>query len=52
LGSLGRTDQRATSIVDCFNFTQQPRAFQKIAAKYSKSYFLHQRPSYLPVDDE
>jgi phospholipase C len=52
LPSLGKTDARATSIVDCFDFTEQPRTFQEISAKYSKSYFLHQRPSNLPVDNE
>jgi phospholipase C len=30
LGRLGTTDVRATSIVDCFDFMQQPRSFQKI----------------------
>jgi phospholipase C len=52
VGSLGTTDKRATSIVDCFDFTQPPRAFTVIAAKHSKSYFLHQPPSYKPVDSE
>ncbi|HEY1867579.1 MAG TPA: alkaline phosphatase family protein, partial [Candidatus Cybelea sp.] len=52
LGSLGNTDQRATSIVDSFDFKQQPRTFQKIPSSHSKSYFLHQRPSGAPVDDE
>jgi phospholipase C len=52
LGSLGTTDRRATSIVDCFDFAQQPRPFTPIPAKYSRSYFEHQRPSYRPVDTE
>jgi phospholipase C len=52
LGTLGTTDARATSIEDCFDFTQPPRAFTAIPSKYSKSYFLHQAPSYLPVDTE
>ncbi len=52
LGSLGTTDQRATSIGDCFDFTQAPRAFTPIKAKYSPAYFEAQRPSYLPVDSE
>jgi phospholipase C len=52
LGSLGKTDQRATSIVDCFDFTQQPRAFSQISSSYSRSYFMHQRPSYQPVDTQ
>jgi phospholipase C len=52
LGSLGTTDARATSIVDCFDFTQPPRQFTAIPSKYSKSYFLHQAPSNQPVDTE
>jgi phospholipase C len=52
LGSLGTSDARATSIADAFDFTQAPRAFVPIAAKYSRSYFEHQAPSGQPVDNE
>jgi phospholipase C len=52
LGTLGKTDQRATSIIDCFDFAQLPRSFTAIPSKYSHSYFEHQRPSYRPVDSE
>ncbi|HEY1654461.1 MAG TPA: alkaline phosphatase family protein, partial [Candidatus Tumulicola sp.] len=52
LGRLGTTDTRATSIGDVFDFSQQPRPFVPIKAKYSKAYFLHQRPSNEPVDTE
>jgi phospholipase C len=52
LGTLGRTDERAASIVDCFDFTQPPRSFTAIPSKYSRAYFEHQRPSYQPVDTE
>ena len=52
LGRLGTTDKRARSIGDCFDFTQAPRKFSVIPAKYSRSYFLHQAPSYQPVDTE
>jgi hypothetical protein len=52
LGSLGTTDVRATSMIDCFDFAQQPRRFTKIPSKYSRSYFLHRAPSNLPVDTE
>jgi phospholipase C len=50
----GYTDERATSLDDAFNFSQQPRAFRPIATKYPESYFLHQPPSALnlPVDTE
>ena len=52
LGSLGTTDARANSIADCFDFSQPPRPFHVILAKYPKSYFLHRPPSYKPVDTE
>ncbi len=52
LGSLGTTDVRATSISDCFNFAQSPRPFKPIPASYSRAYFLHQPPSYKPVDTQ
>jgi phospholipase C len=51
---LGRlqnsTDRRARSIDNLFNFRQAPRKFRPVAAKYSRSFFLHQRPSNHPVD--
>lgn len=52
LGSLGTTDGRATSIVDCFDFTQSPRSFISIPSSKDKSYFLHQPESNLPIDSE
>jgi phospholipase C len=50
LGNLGRTDVRANSLLDCFDFTQPPRTFTSIATKYSKAYFMRRPPSNLPVD--
>jgi len=50
LGSLGTTDKRATSIIDCLDYSQKPRKFVAIPAKYSKEYFLRRPPSGLPVD--
>jgi phospholipase C len=52
LGSLGTTDVRANSISDCFDFTQSARSFVAIPSTYSRSYFMHQKPSNLPVDTE
>jgi phospholipase C len=52
LGRLITTDLRATSMVDCFDFTQGPRPFQKIPSSYSRSYFLRQPESLRPVDSE
>jgi phospholipase C len=51
LGSLGTTDARANNITDAFNFRQSPRPFSAIPSKYSRSYFLHQRPSLRAPDD-
>ncbi len=52
LGSLGTTDARATSIVDCFNYSQSPITFVPIGSKYHKQYFLRQKPSFAPVDTD
>lgn len=52
LGSLGNTDKRATSMVDCFDFTQHARSFKVIPSEHDRTYFEHQRPSYQPVDTE
>jgi phospholipase C len=52
LGRLGTTDGTSTSIANLFNLSQAPCPFQAISSKYSRSYFLHQQPSGLPVDTE
>ena len=53
LPSLGTSDKNAAGFLDdFFDFTQQPRAFVPIGSKYAKTYFLHQRPSNRPVDNE
>jgi len=39
LGSLGTTDERATSIGDVFNYNQQPRQFQVIPSALDAKYF-------------
>jgi phospholipase C len=52
LGSLGTTDQSSTSIGNMFNFTQKPRTFKAIPTKYSREFFLREKPSGLPVDTE
>ncbi len=51
LGSLHTTDDRATSIIDCFDFNKA-RTFKRVPAKYSREYFERQPPSYRPVDTE
>jgi phospholipase C len=53
LGNLGTTDRTSPSFVnDFFDFTQRPRKFVSIDAKYSRSFFRHQQPSNQPVDYE
>ncbi len=52
LGSLGKNDAHSTSIGNVFDFTMPPRKFHKIAAKYSRDYFMHQQPSGIPPDTE
>jgi phospholipase C len=48
----GYTDTRATSIVDSFDFTQQPRKFVRIPQKYPTEFFLKETPSGMPPDNE
>jgi phospholipase C len=52
LGEIGVNDKRATGIDGMFDFTKPPRTFVKIPAKYSKDFFMHQKPSGRPVDTE
>jgi phospholipase C len=50
--SLGYTDARANSLDDAFDFTQRPRKFSKITAKYPPGYFLREPPSNVPLDTQ
>jgi phospholipase C len=50
--SAGYTDARATSLDDAFDFTQAPRPFETIPAKYPPSTFLRQKPSGRPPDTD
>ncbi len=52
LPSLGFSDERATGISDAFDFSQKPRAFKVIPAKYPPSHFLQRPPTFLPPDDD
>ncbi len=52
LGTLGKNDAHATSIGNAFDFKMPPRKFKMIQSKYSRSFFLHQKPSDLPPDTE
>jgi phospholipase C len=52
LGSLGTSDARATSILDCFNYSQAPIKFTPIPSSLGKEYFLHVKPSLLAPDTD
>jgi phospholipase C len=52
LNSLGTTDVRAASMLDCFDFKQTPLTFKPIPASVDASTFLHERPSGHEVDYE
>jgi phospholipase C len=52
LGYLGHGDRDANSIIDCFDYSQPPRAFTPIHAEHDESYFLHRRPSGFSIDDD
>jgi len=52
LGRLGTTDQSSTSMGDMLDMNQSPRPFQTIPSTYKRAYFLHQKPSNVPVDTD
>ncbi len=52
LGYLGNGDRHANSLIDCFNYSQQPIPFSPIQSEHGKSYFMHQKPSDEPLDDD
>jgi hypothetical protein len=52
LPSLDTTDQRATSIVNIFDYTQNPRSFTRIKSSLSADYFERETPSIFPADEE
>jgi phospholipase C len=54
LPSMHTTDERATSMVNMFNFTQTPRPYQQITSALKKDYFF-KRAGHIdnkPMDDE
>jgi phospholipase C len=52
LGYLDTTDTRANSLIDAFDYNQQPIQFQPIPSEFSKAYFLHQKPAQGPPDTD
>jgi phospholipase C len=47
----GYTDERAYSISNVFDFKRKARRFRPIGTRYSRAFFLSQRPSTRPPDD-
>jgi phospholipase C len=52
LGKLGTSDVRAQNLINCFNYHQTPINFVPIPSARTKEYFIHRKPSLLPVDDD
>ena len=52
LGSLGTSDQGATSIIGCFNYSQEPIKFKRFPSEHSEEYFIRHKPSFLPTDTD
>jgi len=52
LPSLGYADSYADDLSDCFNFHQQPLAFQTIDAPLKADYFLHDKTPPTDPDDD
>lgn len=52
LGSLGTTDVKVKSIIDCFDYKQSPIKFRPISSSLGKAYFLHEKHSYQAPDSD
>jgi len=52
LGYLGTTDSTANSLIDSFDYTQQPIQFQPIPSSFDRAYFLRQPPGLRPPDTD
>lgn len=52
LSPLSASDRRANNLDRCFDYSQQPRVFEKISAPYSAAYFLKHPSSFVPPDDD
>ena len=50
--AAGYTDLRANTMLDAFDFTQKPRAYVPIPAKYPMSYFENHPQSMRAPDDD
>jgi phospholipase C len=52
LHPLAASDSRASNLMDCFDFSRDPRVFLSIAAPEQAEYFLSQRASSVPPDKD
>jgi phospholipase C len=52
LKPLTQTDTRASNLLQFFDFSQPPQPFEPIPVHKTTRYFLDQRPSYMPPDDD
>jgi phospholipase C len=52
LPSLGYADARADDLSDCFDFSEKPRSFHPIAAKYDAKHFLDDDTPPEPPDND
>ncbi|HEY2475470.1 MAG TPA: alkaline phosphatase family protein, partial [Candidatus Cybelea sp.] len=53
LAPLSASDHRAVNpMFDCFDFSQAPRRFVPIEAKYDTNFFLRQTPDFRPPDTD
>ncbi len=52
LSSLGARDAMSDDLSDCFDFTQTPQPYVQIPVVFTPDYFLHEKPSDLPPDDD
>jgi phospholipase C len=52
LEPLTKVDTRASNLLEFFDFWQTPHPFLPIPVRKSTQYFLDQRPSYIPPDDD
>jgi phospholipase C len=51
LGTLGARDAGSDAYADCFDYTQTPMPYHKIATKLTPEYLMHEKPSG-PLDDD
>jgi len=52
LPSMGLIDATSDDLADCFDFKQPPTPFKRIPTSLGPAYFLNQRPTYRPPDDD